>query len=337
MLKFFKKIADGLKKTRETIVEDIREIVSVVEINEEVLEQLEEILITADLGVRTSMELVDKLRQRSLGTTLKSDEILPLLRAELTTMVAEADKYIEEHARKFETQPKPFVTFIVGVNGTGKTTSVGKLANFYAQQGEKVLIVAADTFRTAAVEQVAIWAERAKVDLVRGATGADPGSVVYDGLSAALSRGVDRILVDTAGRLHNKVNLMNELAKIDRVAKKLIPEAPHEVLLVVDGATGQNGLSQAKSFSEVTPVTALVVTKLDGTAKGGVLVPIGRELGIPVNWIGVGEGIDDLVPFNSKLVVEAVFGDDESIKLTEKIVETQYDDGSLDFDLDGGI
>jgi len=198
------------------------------------------------------------------------------------------------------------------------TATLGKLANRFAHEGESVLIVAADTFRTAAVEQVAVWADRAQVEIVRGATGADPASVVYDGISAALARKVDRVLVDTAGRLHTKTNLMNELGKLDRVAKKLIPEAPHEVLLVVDGTTGQNGLSQARSFAEVSGVTALVVTKLDGTAKGGVLVPIGRELGIPVRWIGVGEGIDDLVPFKPELVVEAVFGDEASLALAEE-------------------
>ncbi|MFH0884011.1 MAG: signal recognition particle-docking protein FtsY [bacterium] len=304
----FKKISQGLTKTRDAVVSGIRTAVGGRKLDEETLERLEEVLITADLGVETTHELLERLRERAKNEELAGDAVLVALREELTAMIGEASAI--DVATPDETTPvaKPFVTFIVGVNGTGKTTTLGKLAALYANAGEKVLIVAADTFRTAAVEQVAIWAERAGVDIVRGVTGADPGSVVYDGLAAAKARGVDHVLVDTAGRLHTKANLMTELEKLNRVAKKQIPDAPHEVLLVVDGATGQNGLSQAKIFSESSGVTGLVVTKLDGTAKGGVLVPIGRELKIPVKWIGLGEGIEDLFPFDAKLIVDAVFG-----------------------------
>jgi len=331
-MNLFKKVKDGFSKTRNDVVGNIREAVGAEKLNDEVFEQIEEILITADLGVDISLELVERLRERNRIESLNSESVLKVLREELKGMIGENPQKKEE-----ESSHKPFITFIIGVNGTGKTTSVGKLANAYASKGESVLIVAADTFRTAAVEQVAIWADRAKVDIVRGATGADPGAVVYDGIQAALNRGVDRVLVDTAGRLHTKTNLMAELGKLDRVAKKLIEDAPHEVLLVVDGTTGQNGLSQARSFSDVIPVTSLVVTKLDGTAKGGVLVPIRKNLDIPVKWIGVGEGINDLIPFYADLVIEAVFGDEESMAVAEKIVETQFDDGRLDFDLDGGF
>lgn len=326
-MNFFKKIKEGLTKTRTAVVENIRGVVGTAKIDDDMLDRIEEILITADLGVDTSMELVEKIRQRTKRQALHGDQILPALREELDTIIRDA-AVRENDDETDEERPHPFVTFVVGVNGTGKTTSIGKLAKHFINQGESVLIVAADTFRTAAVEQVAIWAERTGADIVRGATGADPASVVFDGLSAAVSRGVDRVLVDTAGRLHNKTNLMNELGKLDRVAKKVMPDAPHEVLLVLDGTTGQNGLSQARHFMEVSGVTALVVTKLDGTAKGGVLVPIGRELDIPVRWVGVGEGIDDLVPFSSNFVVEAVFGDDASIKIFEEKLETEDADSS---------
>ncbi len=335
-MNWFSKIKEGLSKTRTQMVESIKEAVSEVEINDDILEELEEILITADLGVNTAMELTERIRRRAKIETITGEDILPALREELNRMIGEGQR---EEVRQGQ-RPKPYVTFVVGVNGTGKTTTIGKLAKKYANAGQSVLIVAADTFRQAAVEQVAIWAERAGVDIVRGSTGADPGAVIYDGLQAALNRGVDRVLVDTAGRLHTKANLMAELGKIERVAKKLVPDAPHEVLLVVDGTTGQNGLSQAKTFSQTIPVSALVVTKLDGTAKGGVLVPIGRELGIPVRWIGVGEGIDDLAPFNGELIVEAVFGDEESLALQERIQEAkelEEIDENLKFDLEGGM
>ncbi len=306
-MNFLKKISQGLTKTRDAVVSGIRTAVGGRKLDEETLERLEEVLITADLGVETTLELLNRLRERAISEELAGEDVLNVLREELTAMISEAST---DSSGETEAPPisKPFVTFVVGVNGTGKTTTLGKLAAHYANAGEKVLIVAADTFRSAAVEQVTIWAQRAGVDIVRGASGADPGSVVYDGLAAAKARGMDRVLVDTAGRLHTKANLIAELEKLNRVAKKQIPDAPHEVLLIVDGATGQNGLSQAKVFSESSGVTGLVVTKLDGTAKGGVLVPIGRELKIPVKWLGLGEGIEDLVPFDARRIVEAIFG-----------------------------
>ncbi len=303
-MNLFKKIASGLEKTRTALVGNLKAAVSTGKLDEDKLEELEEILITADLGVDTTLALMDRLRYRAKRETLEGDDILRAMSEELQSLLEEVS--VKQDETNWE---KPVVTFVVGVNGSGKTTTIGKLSDKYAQAGERVLIIAADTFRSAAMEQAAIWAERANVEIVRGKTGADPGSVVYDGLQAAVSRKVDRVLVDTAGRLHTKTNLMKELEKLDRVAKKIIPDAPHEVLLVVDGTTGQNGLSQAKSFSASCGVTGLAVTKLDGTAKGGVILPIGRELGIPVQWIGVGEGIDDLLPFDSSLVVKAVFGD----------------------------
>ncbi len=312
-MNFFKKIKEGLSKTRQSLVGSIREVVGEAKLDEEALEDLEEVLISADLGVETSGQLADRMRKRALREAMTGDDVLKALREELAELIDETklggDAYKPRDASEVD---GPYVTFVVGVNGTGKTTSIGKLAARYAEAGRKTLIIAADTFRSAAVEQVAIWAERANVELVRGATGADPASVVYDGLEAAKARGIERVLVDTAGRLHTKTNLMAELEKIDRVAKKVIPDAPHDVLLVLDGTTGQNGLAQAKKFRESIGVSALIVTKLDGTAKGGMLVPIVRELNIPVRWIGVGEQIDDLVPFKAELIVDAVFGEEET-------------------------
>lgn len=307
-MNLFKKFASGLSKTRTAMVEGIRTAVGGRKLDEEVLEELEEVLITSDLGVDTTMELLDRLRDRAKSELLEGDAVLDALREELTAMIAESETEGADEEAGQPTDIGPFVSFVVGVNGAGKTTTVGKLAAKYAREGEKVLIVAADTFRNAAVEQLTIWAERANVEIVRGATGADPAAVVYDGLAAAKARGMNRVIVDTAGRLHTKQNLMNELEKLDRVAKKQIETAPHEVLLVVDGGTGQNGLSQARLFTGSSGVTGLVVTKLDGTAKGGVLVPIGRELKIPVRWVGLGEGVDDLIPFEPDLIVDAVFG-----------------------------
>lgn len=305
-MNLFKKIAQGFGKTREAVVTGLKTVVAAgAPLDEDQLENMEEILITADLGVNTTLELLERLRKRSRVEVLQGDTTLRAMAEELDQMMRESTLGEEP-----EITEKPWVSFIVGVNGSGKTTTIGKLAQRYAKAGEKVVIVAADTFRSAAVEQLTVWAERANVEIIRGATGADPGAVVYDGLSAALSREADRVLVDTAGRLHTKINLMKELEKLNRVAKKVIPSAPHDTLLVVDGTTGQNGLVQARAFSEACGgVDGLVVTKLDGTAKGGVILPIGRELGIQVRWIGVGEGIDDIVPFHPEMVVKAVFGE----------------------------
>ncbi|MDP8206349.1 MAG: signal recognition particle-docking protein FtsY [Candidatus Electryonea clarkiae] len=301
-MNLFRKISDGFVKTREALAGKIRSAVHGKKIDDEVLEELEEILITADLGVDISLLLIERIREQSKDEKLEGDDVLNFISEELKKMITD----VPEKSSEETPSDQPRVIFVVGVNGSGKTTTIGKLANYYAEKGKKVLIIAADTFRSAAVEQVVIWAERAGVDIVRGATGADPGSVVYDGLQAAVARNIDIVLVDTAGRLHTKVNLMKELEKLDRVAKKIIPSAPHEVLLVIDGTTGQNGLSQARHFTETSGVNSLAVTKLDGTAKGGVIVPIGKELGIPVRWIGLGEGLHDLVPFDPEMVVKAI-------------------------------
>ena len=302
-MNLFKKIRRGLGKTREALVGNLQAAIGGRGIDDQALERIEEILITSDLGVEVTFELINVLRERARHEEIAGDRVLEVIEEQLSALAGEAAAP--------DTQPPsvpPLVSFVIGVNGSGKTTTIGKLARRYADSGERVLIVAADTFRGAAVEQVAIWAERAGVDIVRGSPGADPASVVYDGLQAAVSRGADRVYVDTAGRLHTKVNLMNELEKMTRVARKLVEDAPHEVLLVIDGTTGQNGLSQARAFAETSGVTGIVVTKLDGTAKGGIIVPIARDLGIPVRWIGVGEGGEDLLPFDPAMFVSAVFG-----------------------------
>ncbi|MBZ0264447.1 signal recognition particle-docking protein FtsY [bacterium] len=336
-MNLFKKIKSGFSKTRDKLVTSIRTAVGAGKLDEDVLEEIEEILITADLGVETSMELCERLRKRSQVKTLVGDEVLIAIQEILEDMLEENtsgrpvdtdEEDDPENEREIGDSPAtPHVTFIIGVNGSGKTTSIGKLANYYSRQGEKVLIVAADTFRSAAVEQLSVWAERADVEITRGVTGADPGAVVFDGLQSAVSRGIDRVFVDTAGRLHTNVNLMRELEKLDRVAKKIVPDAPHEVYLVIDGTTGQNGISQAKRFMESLPITGLIVTKLDGTAKGGVILPIGRELKIPVKWIGLGEGMEDLVPYAPEFVVRAIFADAKLDSLVEQdINEDEYND-----------
>ncbi len=306
-MNLFKKIKAGLSRTRDSLAQNIRSVVGSGKLSDATLDELEEVLITADLGVDTSLLLIENLRQRVKKETILGDDVFRVLSEELEALVVESST--GNGNRIVASGAKPHVTFVVGVNGSGKTTTIGKLAHKCVQSGESVLIVAADTFRSAAVEQLAIWVERSGVEMVKGVSGADPGAVVYDGLSAAVSRKIDRVFVDTAGRLHTNVNLMRELEKIDRVAKKIIPDAPHEVLLIIDGTTGQNGVSQAKRFLESCGVTRLVVTKLDGTAKGGVIVPIGRELKIPVAWIGLGEGIDDLVEFDPHFVVRAIIND----------------------------
>lgn len=337
-MNLFKKIKTGLSKTRNSLVENIRRAVGGSRLDEDILEELEEILITADLGVDTSLTLIEKMRERAKSEIIEGNRVLEVMAEELHKMVAE----VSDAKNEPESSGKPRVTFVVGVNGSGKTTTIGKLSQHYARDGEKVLIVAADTFRSAAMEQLAIWAERSGVDIVLGKTGSDPGAIVYDGLQAAIKRDMDRVFVDTAGRLHTNKNLMRELEKLDRVAKKIIPDAPHEVLLVIDGTTGQNGLSQAKKFAEVCGVTGLAVTKLDGTAKGGVIVPIGRELNIPVRYIGLGEGIDDLVPFNPDFVVDAIIStnsthvDNSNLKMTSED-QTTHENPVMESDIEEEI
>ena len=303
------RLKEGLEKTRDTLRDKLSVITKgKTEIDDEFLEELETILVAADVGVETTLGIVDAITERAKKETYRSEEELNrMLMEEIQQMLRETG---EDHPLDFEAvlPAKPYVILIVGVNGAGKTTSVAKLAHNYEKAGKKVIIAAADTFRAAAYEQLKIWADRAGVPLIGQGQGADPASVVYDAVSAAVSRNADVVLIDTAGRLHNKSHLMEELAKIMRVATKKIPEAPHEVLLVLDGTTGQNAVLQAREFTRFVKVTGLVVTKLDGTAKGGIVLSISRELNLPVKYIGVGEKIDDLQLFDRAEFVEALLG-----------------------------
>jgi fused signal recognition particle receptor len=305
------RLTEGLGKTRDTLREKLSVITKgKTEIDEEFLEELETILVAADVGVETTLGIVDAITERAKQETYRSEaELNKMLMEEIQQMLQESSV---DHPVDFDASlpAKPYVILIVGVNGAGKTTSVAKLAHNYDKAGKKVIIAAADTFRAAAYEQLQIWADRAGVPLIGQGHGADPASVVYDAVSAAVARNADVVLVDTAGRLHNKSHLMEELAKIMRVAKKKIPEAPHEVLLVLDGTTGQNAVQQAREFTKFVNVTGLVVTKLDGTAKGGIVLSISRELKLPVKYIGVGEKIDDLQLFDRAEFVGALLGRD---------------------------
>lgn len=302
-------LKEGLGKTRETLREKLNFITQgKTEIDDEFLEELENILVSADVGVETTLGIVDAITERARRETYRSEEELNrMLMEEIQQMLQESG---EDHPADFDAvlSAKPYVILVVGVNGAGKTTSIAKLAHHYEKAGKKVIIAAADTFRAAAYEQLKIWADRAGVPIIGQGQGSDPASVVFDAVSAAVARDADVVLVDTAGRLHNKSHLMEELAKIMRVAKKKIPEAPHEVLLVLDGTTGQNAVSQAREFTRFVNVTGLVVTKLDGTSKGGIVLSISRELNLPVKYIGVGEKIDDFQLFDREKFVEALLG-----------------------------
>ena len=300
-MEFFDKIKNGLKKTREAVANTIGNVFSSFRaVDEEFYEELEESMILADMGVDTSCKAVELLRQRVKERKLKdTEEVRAALKEILVEMLCVGDTRL-----KIDT--KPSVVLVIGVNGVGKTTTIGKLAHNYDQQGKRVLLCAADTFRAAAADQLEIWANRANVQIVRQHEGADPASVVYDAIQAAKARGTDLILCDTAGRLHNKANLMNELNKISRIIDRELPDADKEVLLVLDGTTGQNGLLQAKEFKSIAGVTAIALTKLDGTAKGGIVIAVADSLQIPVKYIGVGEQIDDLMPFDAKSFVDAL-------------------------------
>ncbi len=303
------RLKEGLTKTRESIRDNISKITQGrTDIDEEFLEELENILIAADVGVETTLSIVDRITEKAEEEAYRSeDELNRMLMQVMEEMLLDT---LESHPVDFDASlpAKPYVILIVGVNGVGKTTSIAKLAHNYNKAGKKVIIAAADTFRAAAVQQLQIWADRAGVPMVSQGQNADPASVVFDAVSSAVVRDTDVVLVDTAGRLHNKAHLMEELAKIMRVAKKKVPDAPHEVLLVLDGTTGQNAVSQAKEFTKCVNVTGLIVTKLDGTAKGGIVLSISRELELPVKYIGVGEKIDDLQIFDREKFVEALFG-----------------------------
>ena len=303
-MSFFQKLKAGLLKTKNAFFGKIDNIFkSFVRIDEDFFEELEEILISADVGVETTEIILDTLRDRIRDAREKDPENIKKMLFEILV-----ETMGENEGLRLST--KPSVIFVIGVNGVGKTTSIGKISAELKRQGKKVVVAAADTFRAAAADQLAVWCERAGVDLVRQATGADPASVVFDAISATKSRGADVLIVDTAGRLHNKKNLMDELAKMNRVIGRELPDADVETLLVLDAATGQNGISQAKEFKNAANITGLVLTKLDGTAKGGVVLSVKRELGFPVKFIGVGEQIDDMRPFVAEDYVKALFEGD---------------------------
>ncbi|MDI6767551.1 MAG: signal recognition particle-docking protein FtsY [Bacteroidota bacterium] len=302
------KLKESLTKTRENIFGKIQNIISgKTKIDDEVIDNLEEILIGGDVGVSTTMRIIENIRLRVKKDGYQDTaDIDSILREEIQKLFMNG---YTENGEPFSIPSinKPHVIMIVGVNGVGKTTTIGKLAYNYRTNGKKVLIAAADTFRAAANEQLEIWAERAGVEIIQQRQGSDPAAVSFDALKSAKARDVDVLIIDTAGRLHTKVNLMEELKKIKRVVQKLDPQAPHEVLLVVDASTGQNAIQQAKQFMAAVNITGLILTKLDGTAKGGVVIAISNELNIPVKYIGVGEKIDDLQPFDNKAFIEALF------------------------------
>lgn len=293
----------GIQKTRSGLVSAIDDAVhGKKEIDADTLDELEYALITADIGVRTATEILDAVKERASRHMLSdASQLKPLIRERLLQVLESTERPLARVA-----QP-PAVVMVVGVNGAGKTTTIGKLTNRYKSEGRTVLLAAADTFRAAAIEQLDVWAQRTNTEIIKQQTGADPSAVVFDALQAAKSRKVDYVIVDTAGRLHNKENLMAELEKMSRTVKKIIPDAPHEVLLVIDAVTGQNGLEQAKKFTETSGVTGIILTKLDGTAKGGVAIAIARELNLPIRYIGVGEKIDDLLPFEPEKFVASLF------------------------------
>ena len=297
----------GLEKTKRSLFEKLSyAIAGKSVVDDEVLDSLEEVLIASDVGVETTQNIIERLEARvARDKYLNADEVNRYLCEEIVALLdAAADG---KSAEPFDFSKKPYVMMVVGVNGVGKTTTIGKLAAQLRAQGKKVVLGAADTFRAAAVDQLVIWAERAGVDIVKQEMGSDPASVAYDSVKSAVARDADVVIVDTAGRLHNKVNLMNELTKIRNVMRKVVPDAPHEVLLVIDGSTGQNGFLQAREFTRATDVTALAVTKLDGTAKGGVVIGISDQFKIPIKFIGVGEKIEDLKVFDKREFVESLF------------------------------
>ena len=300
----------GLSKTKENVFSKItRAIAGKSKVDDEVLDNLEEVLITSDVGVDTTLKIISRIEDRvARDKYVTTSELTAILREEIASLLT------ENHTEDLESftvpeDKKPYVIMVVGVNGVGKTTTIGKLAYQFKKAGKNVYLGAADTFRAAAVEQLVIWSERVGVPIVKQKMGSDPASVAFDSLSSAKANGADVVIIDTAGRLHNKINLMNELTKIKNVMKKVVPDAPHEVLLVLDGSTGQNAFEQAKQFTAATEVNALAVTKLDGTAKGGVVIGISDHFRIPVKYIGLGEGMEDLQVFNRKEFVNSLFGE----------------------------
>ena len=299
----------GLAKTKESVFKKMsRAVVGKTKVDDDVLDSLEEVLISSDVGVDTTIRIIERIEERvARDRYVNTGELNKILREEIAALLAENEN---SDAGDFDLPPdkKPYVIMVVGVNGVGKTTTIGKLAHKFKSAGKKVVLGAADTFRAAAIEQLEIWADRVDVPLVKQKMGSDPASVAYDTLSSAKAKDADVVIIDTAGRLHNKVNLMNELTKVTTVMQKIVPDAPHEILLVLDGSTGQNAFEQARQFTKATEVTALAITKLDGTAKGGVVIGVSDQFNIPVKYIGIGEGVDDLQVFNRQAFVDSLFG-----------------------------
>ncbi len=316
-MNFFKKIFSsekketldkGLEKTKTTFLSKLSKAVAgKSKVDDEVLDNLEEILVSSDVGVNTTLKVIERIEERvSKDKYLGTDELNQILREEIAGLLSETNTG-EETEFEIPANKKPYVIMVVGVNGVGKTTTIGKLANQFKKAGYKVVLGAADTFRAAAIDQLQVWADRVGVPIVKQQMGSDPASVAFDTLQSAVSQNADVVIIDTAGRLHNKVNLMNELTKVKKVMQKVVGDAPHDVLLVLDGSTGQNAFEQAKQFTAATEVTCLAVTKLDGTAKGGVVIGISDQFQIPVKYIGVGEGIEDLQVFNKYEFVDSFF------------------------------
>ncbi len=299
---FFDKLKEGLSKTRKGITDKIDQVlVSFGKVDEDLFEELEEVLVTADLGIDTSMRIIEDTRKKVKERRITDPaQIKSLIKETLVDMLG-------EETQKLDIEPSPAVIMVIGVNGVGKTTSIGKIANMLRKQGKKVILAAADTFRAAAIDQLEVWAKRADVEIIKQNEGSDPAAVIFDAIQAARSRKADVLICDTAGRLHTKKNLMEELRKVSRIVDRELPGAKRENLLVLDATTGQNAVSQARTFSEVTDISGIVLTKLDGTAKGGIVISIRSELGLPVKLIGVGEQMDDLQPFDAKDFVEALF------------------------------
>lgn len=299
---FFDKLKNGLTKTRESIAKQVNNVFSVfVKVDDELFENLEEALIMADIGVETSTYIIEKLRDNVKHKHITDGN---LVKEELKSIISEILSALDTTVN---TSTIPSVILVIGVNGVGKTTSIGKIASHYKSMGKKVLLAAADTFRAAAIDQLDIWAQRSGCDIIKHQENSDPAAVVFDACTAAKARGADILICDTAGRLHNKKNLMAELAKINRVIERELPDSARETLLVLDATTGQNAVSQAKLFSEAADITGIILTKLDGTAKGGIVISIAKEQNVPVKFVGVGEGIDDLQEFNSDDFAKAIF------------------------------
>ncbi len=313
---FFNKLKEGLKKTKEAVFGQVNEVIkSFRKVDEELLEELEEIMIASDMGVTTTEKIIEELRDRIKTDRIKSaDDVKVALGEILRELVGEGEPLNLDNT--------PAVILVIGVNGVGKTTSIGKIAYNLKKNGKNVVVAAADTFRAAAIDQLAVWCDRAGVDLIRQNEGSDPASVVYDAIAAANKRRADVLIVDTAGRLHNKSNLMDELAKINRIIARELPDASRETLLVLDSTTGQNAVMQAKKFKEAADITGLILTKLDGTAKGGAVFSIKDEINIPVKFIGVGEKIDDMEPFDAGMFVDALLAEEKS----ENSVEEEGDE-----------